>query len=647
MFWKPKGYFKNRKVKRPSREEIEPHEIFLDNLAQKKEKEIGITEKKLEVPLSQKVLGGFYIVFLLIIFLLFLKTFQLQIIEGEKFSLLSEENKTRIIRIPAERGVMYDSLGNLLVKNIPSFDFVCDRRDLPPRKEERLRVVKEISEIIQKDFSQLEKEIEESGPNEVLLLQKIPHEILILLEAKGERFPGCKVEKNTTREYVSSPLFSHLLGFTGKIGKEELKNFQDYFITDLVGKSGIEKSYEEFLRGSPGKIYLEKDVFGNVRSKKEVSDPQPGKSLVLYLNADLQKKLAEELALTLQRVGAKKGAAVAMDPNTGGILALVSLPSFDNNLFARGITGEELEKIIEDPLQPLFNRAIAGEYATGSTIKPFIASAALQEKIIDPKKTIYVTGKIEVPHEYNPEIIYTFLDWRPHGLVDMRRAIAVSSNVYFYTVGGGYGEIKGLGPDRIKKYLSLFGWGKSTGIDLPQEKTGFLPDPAWKKEVIGENWFVGNTYHFSIGQGYLRITPLQVVSAFSAIANGGKLLKPQIVQKIIDTSGGEQKILKEFSPEIVRENFIDPENLKVVREGMREGVTYGSSVILDTLPVKAAAKTGTAETGREGYFHNWVAVFAPYENPQIVLTIVIEDVPQIQAAALPVAKNVLEWYFAK
>jgi penicillin-binding protein 2 len=273
-----------------------------------------------------------------------------------------------------------------------------------------------------------------------------------------------------------------------------------------------------------------------------------------------------------------------------------------------------------------------------------MASAALQEKIISPEKTIYDPGFIEVPNQYNPNIVYRFMDWKPHGTVNLRKAIAVSCNVYFYTIGGGYNGQEGLGAERIEKYLKLFGWGSKTGIDLPGEKTGLIPDPTWKKENIGENWYTGDTYHLSIGQGYLTATPLQVVTAFSAIANGGILYEPRLVQKIIDS---QKDTFEELKPEIIRENFIDPKNLQIVREGMREGVTYGSSVILNDLPVNSAAKTGTAETGKENVYHNWVTVFAPYEDPQIVLTIVIENVPGAQVAALPIAKNILAWYFSK
>jgi len=642
-------FLKEKFVKTSSSEEIEPQEILLDNLAKKKEEELGISEKKLEVPLSKRLIQGLYLGFVFLILILLGQTFFLQVVKYQDFSILAEENKTRIFFIRSERGVIYDSSGNQLIFNQPSFDLVCDKRDFPWDEKERLNILNELSQIIDKTLEDLEREIEASNSPEVLIAENLDQETLIILET-NPIFSGktddsvCQVEMNTQRDYVSGSNFAHLIGYVGKVNKEEIKDLTDYSIADYIGKTGLEKSYEKILRGNPEKWKVERDAFGQTKLESKISEPESGKSLVLWLDSDLQKKIERELNSMLSNTGAKAGVGIALDPKTGGILSLVSLPTFDNNLFSKGLDIESLERVLNDPSEPLFNRAISGEYPTGSTIKPLIASAALEEKIISPQKEIYDPGFIEIPHEYNPDIVYTFLDWMPHGWVDLRKAIAVSCNVYFYTVGGGYKDQKGLGVEKIKKYLGLFGWGQKIGIDLPEEKKGLIPDPAWKKEATGESWYIGNTYHLSIGQGYFRTTPLQVTAAFSAIANGGKLLKPKVVKTIVDS---EKNTIEELEPEIIRQDFINPENLQIVREGMREAVTYGSSVTLNTLPVKAAAKTGTAETGKEGYYHNWVTVFAPYEDPQIVLTIMVESVREGQAVALPVAKNVLNWYFTK
>lgn len=640
---------KNKKVKISSREEIEPQEIFLDSLAKKREEELDISEKKFEVPLSRKITKGFYLCFLLLILIFFIKTFYLQVVENKELSLLAQENKTRILLKRAERGIIYDKDGNQLVFNQPSFDLVCDKRDFPWREEEKLEILNNLSQIINKDVEDLRNQIEDSEFPEVLIIENLDQQTLILLET-NPTFSGkkensvCRVEMNTTRDYVSGESFAHLIGYVGKINKEEIKNLTDYSIADYIGKIGLEKSYEKILRGNPGKWQIEKNTLGQTISKNLVSEPEDGKSLVLWLDSDLQKKIEKELNFVIKNSGAKAGIGIAIDPRTGGILSLVSLPSFDNNLFSQGISQENLQKILDNPLEPLFNRAVSGRYLTGSTIKPLIASAALEEKIISPEKKIYASGLIEIPHQYDPEIIYQFRDWAVHGWTDLRKAIAQSVNVYFYTIGGGYGDQEGLGPTRIKRYLELFGWGEKTGIDLPGEVTGFIPDQEWKKRVLGEGWWDGNTYYLSIGQQYLRITPLEVVNSFAAIANDGTLYQPKIVQKIVDSQGNTIEMVE---PEIIRENFIDPENLKIVREGMREAVTYGSSVMLNSLPVKAAAKTGTAETGKKDVYHNWVTVFAPYDDPQIVLTIMVENVPEEMVVALPVAKEILNWYFSR
>ncbi|MDP2664213.1 MAG: penicillin-binding protein 2, partial [bacterium] len=637
-----------RKIRLTFKEDIEPHEILLDSLAKRREEGPGVSEKKLEVPLYRTILQGFFFLCFLVLLLLFAKTFQFQVIEGKKFGELSQENRYIVSQIEAARGVIYDRGLNQLVFNLPSFDLIVRPSRLPEEKREE--ILREVSEIIGKDYEVLKEEIEGSGANEVLVAENISHELLLLLETKIKELPGFEIENNTIRNYFEGEVFPHLMGYTGRITAEEFKEGEGlYSIADFVGRTGIENYYEEILRKRPGQLRIERDALDNVISKEIVSLPQSGDSLVLWLDAGLQEKIKEELEAVLSGIGSKKAAAIALDPKTGGVLAMVSLPSFDNNLFQGGRDPQALSRILKDPNQALLNRAVSGRYLTGSTIKPLIASAALQENLISPDKKIYDDkGFIEVPHRYDPEIIYQYEDWTVHGWTDMRKAIAESCNVYFYTIGGGYGSQEGLGPTKIKKYLELFGWGERTGIDLPGEAKGFIPSKEWKEEVFGEGWWDGNTYYLSIGQEYLQITPLEVVTAFAAIANGGKLMQPQVVEKIVDK---EKNVLETFQPKVTRENFIDSENLQVVREGMRQAVTgvnspQASAVILNSLPVSAAAKTGTAELGNDRY-NNWITVFAPYDDPEIVLTLIVEDIKGVQAAVLPVAYGVLNWYFTK
>jgi len=642
--------FRSKKIKRPFSPDLEPHEIFLDNLAQKKEAELGISEKRFEVPLSGRILKVFLLFAVVLIFFLFFKTFQLQVLRYKDFLVRAQENKFIIKSVQSSRGVIYDSKGIQLVFNKSSFDLVVDKKELPGSDLERKRILAEISMILGTNSDDLEKKLSLFQNDQVLVSENLDQQKLILLETKITDFPGFEIQKNYARDYKEGSVFAHIVGYTGQIDAKELKkNPGLYSGFDYVGKDGLEKSYEEVLRRSPGELKMVRDARGDIISKEVASLPEPGNSLVLWLDAGLQEKVSQELQNILDSTGSKKAAAVALDPKTGGVLALVSLPSFDNNLFGRGGDPEELKKLLNNASHPLYNRVISGQYVTGSTIKPLTASAALQEKIISPSKIINCPGKISVPNRYDPEIVYDYNDWRVHGPVDMRTAIAESCNVYFFTIGGGYGSQEGLGPSRIKKYLELFGWGKKTGIDLPGESDGFIPSPEWKKAKRGEGWWDGDTYNLSIGQGDIGVTPLQVAAAFSAIANGGTLFEPMVVKEVIDDN---KKVIEENHPIILRQNFIDSDNLKVAREGMHQAVTgenspFASSVILNSLSVPAAAKTGTAETSRPNYYHNWVTVFAPYDDPQIVLTILVEDVKNLQAAALPTAREILNWYFTR
>ncbi len=640
--------YKKKKIRFAFREDIEPHEVILDSLAKKKETELGISEKKLEVPLLKKILQGILIASFLLILVLFAKTFQLQVVEGKKFSQLANENKFIINQIQAERGVIYDKELNQLVFNQLSFDLICQKNNLPQTDIEREKIIKEVSAIVKRD---LKKEIENSTSSQVLISENLDHQTLILLETKIKELPGFSIKNNIIRNYQDGPVFSHLIGYTGKIKTEEFERDPEFYsINDYVGRTGIENFYEEILRKNPGKLRIERDAQGNIISQETISLPQSGKSLVLWLDTALQKKIKTALEKTFATIGSKKATAVALDPKTGGVLALVSLPDFDNNLFQKGGDSEELQELLRDPLnlKPLFNRVISGGYLMGSTIKPLIASAALEEKIISPQKNINCAGKIVIPNPWDPNASTTKKDWTVHGWTDMKKAIAESCNVYFYTIGGGYGDQIGLGPTKIKKYLELFGWGEKTGIDLPGETEGFIPDKKWKKKTWDTAWWDGDTYNLSIGQGFLQITPLEVVNSFAAIANGGKLLQPQVVKEIVND---KKEVVEEIKPKIIRQDFINPDNLQIVREGMRQAVTginspQASAVLLNSLPVSAAAKTGTAELGNN-YYNNWVTVFAPYEDPEIVLTVMIENIKGMQTAALPVAKEVLQWYFSK
>ena len=624
--------------------DIETHEVFLDKLAKVKEEELGISEKKLEVPLQEKISYILMFCFFVIAVVFLSKTYFLQIANGKKLYTAAENNKGSENLIVPERGIIYDSNMKKLVSNSPAYDLVCDKRFFSYSSGETEAELKTISELLGKDSSEISKEIENSKSSEVIVSENIGHQELLVLETKINDLQGCELSQKTIRNYLYGSVLSQVLGYTGRINQDEYSESENYAISDTIGKAGLENYYESYLRGTPGQSKIIRSATGGKESSEILLEPVAGSNLVLNIDADLQQAVYNALESSIKNLGAKKGAAVAMNPKTGAILALVSYPSYDNNLFSGGISTEDYQKIESE--ESLFNRVIQAQYPTGSTIKPFEASAALQEKLISPDKQINDIGYIEVKSQNDPSVVYRYEGVTPHGWVDMREALAVSSNIYFYTVGGGYEDQKGLGPARIKKYIELFGWGAKTGIDLPGEFEGFIPTPEWKKSKLKESWWDGDTYNLSIGQSYLKVTPIQVAIAYSAIANGGTLYKPQIVNKIVDSS---ENTIKSYNPEIIRSNFIDSDNLQIVREGMYDCVhkSYGSAVSLNDIGVDIAAKTGTAETGRDGYYNTWVSSFAPYDDPEIVFVTTIEGVQGLRSATLPVAHDVLKYYFSK
>jgi penicillin-binding protein 2 len=620
-----KKELKSLRIKKPGFE-IEPEEVLWDAFTRKKEE---LFRKKLEVPLRSRSSKFAGLVFLILVLLILGKTFQLQGSEHQKYVSLAQKNKFIVTSLTAQRGVIYDKDFKQLTFNRPSYNLVFKKDELPEEEELQEKIWEKVAWILGIKEDVLKQKVEEVQEDDILVAQDLDYQKLILLECNSEDIKGFDIENVSVREYPQGPIFSHLIGYYRKTGESD----------------GLERSYSDYLSPQPGKVMLERDVYGNVISEETVSLPESGKSLVLWLDAELQERIYRLMSDYMRDIGAKKGVAVAINPKTGGVLAMLSFPSFDNNLFSQGVSQEQWEKLANDPNTPFLNRVIAGRYATGSTIKPLIGVAALEEGIISEYGTINCQGEIVVDNPWYPDKPFVYHDWQEHGITDIRKAIARSCNVFFYTVGGGYKNFEGLGPEKIKNYLELFGWARTLGIDLPGEENGFIPDKEWKKERFSSPdnaWMPGDTYNLAIGQGFIGVTPLEVVSAFASLVNGGKVLKPQIVKEIID----EQKnVVEEFSPEIIQENFVDEKNLEIVKEGMRGTVTYGTAQLLNGLPVAVAGKTGTAQTGKADLYHSWLTVFAPYDDPQIVLTLMVEDVPETYAVVLSTALNVLNWYF--
>jgi penicillin-binding protein 2 len=512
--------------------------------------------------------------------------------------------------------------------------------DLPESQSQRETILKNISSILNIEEDKLAEVIlnqNTKSVNPVLLKENANQEQVLMLAEKLAGLPGIFLDNTAIRSYESSMIFAPVIGYDGKITKEELAGNPDYLMTDYIGKTGLEKEYEKELRGVHGAMQVEVDSSGNVKKNLGTISPQTGQDLFLNIDEGLQKIIYDKLTALTEKSESKTAAAVAIDPRNGKVLALVSLPSYDNNLFAQGISNQDYKNIIDNKDLPLFNRAINGEYPPGSTIKPAVAAAALSEGTITAETTVNdSSGAIHVG-------AWRFGDWKTHGVMNVRSAIAQSCDVFFYSVGGGYGNIPGLGMDRMKKYENLFGFGSPTGIDLLGESSGFIPDEKWKEDNKGEKWYIGDSYHAAIGQGDVTVTPLQLANYTAAIANGGTLYSPKIVNHIRSGDGVDRFV----EPEIIRKNFVNQNVLNIVREGMRQTVTEGSARSLNQLPVAVAGKTGTAQFGSNEKTHAWFISFAPYDNPEIAMIVLVEGGGEGSSTAVPVTKEVLDWYFSR
>lgn len=416
-----------------------------------------------------------------------------------------------------------------------------------------------------------------------------------------------------TRSYIQENGFGHLLGYVGLPSEKDLKD-NNYYSNEIVGRQGLERTYEELLRGTHGLKIEEVDVHGNITSSSVLREAGAGVNVTTSIDARVQKKLyslIESLALEKDFQG---GAGIVMDIKTGELIALVSYPEYSPAVLVEGKDTETISAYQNDSRKPFLNRATQGLYAPGSIVKPFIAAAALNEHTISPDTVIVSTGSISIPNPYDPSKPSVFKDWKAHGGVTMRQALAVSSDVYFYVVGGGYHNQAGLGIARIDAYLKKFGFGSPTGIDAAKEAEGVIPTPEWKAENFnGEKWNIGNTYHTAIGQYGFQVTPIQTVRAIAAIANGGKLVTPRLYRN--ETSAGNSGV----------SIGIPDQFLQIVREGMRMSVTEGTASGLSISGFPIAAKTGTAELGvTKEKVNSWVIGFFPYETPRYAFAVVME-----------------------
>lgn len=576
-------------------------------------------------------------ILLAIVFFIFIvsRLFLLQVQEGFLNYKLSEGNRIRDIPVGAPRGYITDEFGKELANNEASYELIVRAN----RKKDISDVSDEIFAAVGTTRANIEKLIDDNKTQNgfVVVRDKIPREEALVLKSRIPSYNKVEIISSYVRKYQDTAL-SHVLGYTGRLSQDELTNNPSVAINDQIGKSGLEKVYDEYLQGTPGYRRAEVNASGKLIRLLTTVEPKIGNTVQTSIDKELEDKAYEILSAKAQELGTK-GALVAMDPRDGSIKAMVSYPGYDNNKLSSGMTQQEYDAIANDPTKPLLNRASAGSYPSGSTIKPFYATAALANGVVSESTAFDTPPFIEIGQ-------WKFPDWKDHGLTDIRRAIAESNNIFFYAIGGGYGPIKnGLGPDGMKKGLERFGFGKSTGIDLTAEASGFIPTPEWKKKTTGENWFIGNTYNMAIGQGDLMVTPLQIANGTSAIANGGTLFSPRIAKKILTPSG---QLIREFTKDdnTVAKDIYPSDPLRIVREGMRQTVTSGSAFSLfgSNFPLEVAAKTGTAQFGNEGKTHAWFTSFAPYDNPKLVVTVIIEGGGEGYQTAGPIAKDLFSWW---
>ena len=615
-----------------------------------RKKDNGVTKL---TPRDENELGGFkkkavYSLVLLIFFfaVIITRLWFLQIQQGDTFSDLADTNRVRYQEIAAPRGNIYDRNGKEIVTNRPSFNVVWLRENNKVDGD----WLKSLTKILGDDSSDLLEKIRKMagtpGHIPVRLAEDIPWEKVARIENSRMYLPEIKVEVVPLRVYHYGNLASHLIGYLGEISKIELDKADRelYRGGDLIGKMGLERLKESDLRGEKGRDYMEVNALGFEQRNLKGEEPLPGRDLYLTLDVELQKIAEEEMAL-----GNRAGAVVAMEANTGRILALASAPTLHLDEFVGGISQKAWQGMLDNPLHPLVNKIVQGQYPPGSTYKPVTAFAGLAEGVITPETGFFCPGSYRFGNR-----VYRCWKKGGHGSVSLKRALAESCDVYFYQVG------QRLGVDRLGKYARMFGLGEKTGVEMEHEKPGLVPTSAWKKSRYGKPWQEGETLSVAIGQGYDLTTPLQIAVMTAVIANGGTFYKPSVLEKVIDPDG---KAAQQFTPEVLQRISGQGRNLKLVREGMVEAVNSkrgtGREAQIDAHGITVGGKTGTAQVVRLAQYkhlkekdipyefrdHAWFTCFAPANNPEIVVTVLVEHGLHGGSASAPIAAKILNRYF--
>lgn len=573
---------------------------------------------------------------------LFCRLLFLQVIDGERYTYLSENNRVRLKKVPGTRGMVFDTRGQLMVDSRPSFDLLFVPEDAPDPKQTLSQLARYLGRNEEELVEALQEDKFRAPFQEIVLGRDVDWPAVVAVESHQLDLPGVTLRTRPRRSYLESGMAAHLLGYLGEIGPRQLKlqKAKGYSMGDEIGQFGLERRWEEFLRGQSGGQQVEVDALGRrVRVLHEVEDV-PGYNVVLTIDKDVQQTAYEALQ-------GKEGAIVALDVNSGAVLAMVSTPVFDPNVFARGVTAEEWRSLTTDRLHPLNNRAIQGQYPPGSTFKIILTVAALEEGAIQPDTHLGCSGSMAFGNR-------VFRDWKKegHGSVDLHRGIVQSCDVYFYQVG------QRLGVDRIAKYARALGLGEKTGIDLDDEKGGLIPDSEWKKRRFGQPWFPGETPSISIGQGYVTVTPLQMANMMATVANGGTLYRPWFVRKVESLDGA---VIREYGPEQIRTIPLKESTLQNLRTALADVVNSGEGTggAAKSQIVQIAGKTGTAQVAEMkggtvksenlAYLirdHAWFVSYAPAEKPEIAVVVLVEHGGHGGSAAAPMAKKVIEKYMS-
>jgi penicillin-binding protein 2 len=534
------------------------------------------------------------------------RLFYLQIVDGGRFATLSTRNRTVEEAIPAPRGLIYDRAGRVLVTNVPTYAVKLRPADLPQNL--RPEVVERLAALLDMGVAEINSSID-SNPGSNFDLVRIAGDVnertaLLISEASFE-LPGVEIAVEARRQYTYGPLISQILGYTGPVTAEQLPDLRPigYLPDDLLGKTGLEAYYETELRGIYGAQTVERDATGRrTQVLQTISDPSPGDSLNLTIDVKEQKYAETALKWAMGEVGLKRGVVIVMNPQTGEIIALVSLPTYDNNLFARGISVADYQGLVEDPDKPLLNHATQAHYPPGSTYKLVTGTGGLADGKIRPSTELLTKGYLTLGST-------RFYDWnrRGFGACDIYCGFGHSSDTYFFQVAGM------LGIDRLGYWGKQYGFGSPTGIDLPGEVSGIVPTNQWKQDVLGAPIFPGETYQAGIGQGYDVVTPIQLINAYAAMANGGTLYQPQIVRDIVGPDG---EVVRPFEPKVHHEMDLPASVLETMRKASRSVVELRHTYNLVDLPIRIAGKSGTAEFGnrdKEGRlpFHSWFVGFVP------------------------------------